>query len=272
MEAFPNFNANAETTLLMDTSKRGPGANLIQKGKDIPVTDTLITYTLNRVTPMDPEDDIQLPFRKTHMISTRNSTHILMSVQSQDSFSNQLDQLRKSIVQGNQLTRLSRYTNTDFQCDKKNLPTDLHKHWNHRETLSTLIIMNTNMSTICMITIQHLMSEHFSDSISNRSARPEKNTLQKKYITRLEGYNNIDQLCDRESLPTDLLESWPDKKPLHNRSRLINHRDKIIPVTYKEFYILSRPLKAMAQWKIQYMPKKSTFFQDHQNSNQLLTI
>ena len=180
-----------------------------------------------------------------------------MSVQPQDSLSNKLDQLRKSTVQGNQLTRLSHHTNTDFQCDKKNLPTDLQKHWNHRETLSTpfivsrtFIMLNTNMNTKCMINIQYLMSEHFSDSISNRSAQPEKNILQKKYITRLKGYNNTDQLCDRESLPTDLPESWPYKEPLHNRSGLINHEDKIVPVTYKEFYILSRPLKAMAQWKI----------------------
>ena len=57
-------------------------------------------------------------------------------------------------------------------------------------------------------------------------------------------------------MPTDLLESWPYQEPLHNRSRLINHGDKIIPVTYKEFYILSRPLKAMAQWKIQYIQKE----------------
>ena len=258
MEAFPHFNVNAETTLQTDTSKKGPGANLIQKRKDIPVTDTFI-----QVTPMDPEDDIQLPFRKTNMNSTHISTCILMRVQPQDSLSNKLDQLRKSTAQGNQLTRLSRYTNTDFQCDKKSLPTDLHKCWNHKETLSTLsivsktyIMMNTTMDTICMITIQHLMSEHFSDSISNRSTQPEKNTLQKKYITRLEGYNNADQLCDRESLLTDLPESWPYKEPLHNRSRLINHGDKIIPVTYKEFYILSRPLKAMAQWKFQHITQK----------------
>ena len=93
MEAFPHFNINAETTLQMDTSKKGPGANLIQKGKDIPVTDTF-----SRVTPMDPEDDIQLPFRKANMITTRNSTrkstristHILMNVQPQDSLSNKL--------------------------------------------------------------------------------------------------------------------------------------------------------------------------------------
>ena len=40
MKTFPHFNMNAETALQMDTSKEGPGANLIQKGKDIPVTDT----------------------------------------------------------------------------------------------------------------------------------------------------------------------------------------------------------------------------------------
>ena len=86
---------NAETTLQMDTSKKGPGANLIQKGKDIPVTDTFIRDTFGRVTPMNPEDDIQLPLRKANMITTRNSTRIstciLMSVQPQDSLSNQLD-------------------------------------------------------------------------------------------------------------------------------------------------------------------------------------
>ena len=91
MEAFTDFNTNAEATLQMDTSKKGPGA------KDIPVTETF-----SQVTPMDhPEDDIQLPFRKANMITTRNSTHILMSVQPQDSLSNKLDQLRKSKVQGN---------------------------------------------------------------------------------------------------------------------------------------------------------------------------
>ena len=171
MEALPDFNTNAEATLQMDTSKEGPGA------KDIPVTETF-----NRVTPMDYlEDDIQLPFRKTNMISTRNptrnQTHTLMSVQPQDSLSSRLDRLRKSTMQGNQLTRFSHYTNTDFQYDKKNLPTGLHQCWNYKETLSTpfvvsrtLIILITNMSTNRMITIQYLMSEHFSDSISNRSA------------------------------------------------------------------------------------------------------
>ena len=250
MKALPYFNANAETTLQMDASKKGPRASLIQKGKDIPVTGTF-----SRVTPMNSEDDIQLPIRKANMITTcisiHISTHTLMSVQPQDSLSNKLDRLRKSTAQGNQLTRLSRYINTESQCDKKSLPTDLHKCWNHRETLSiesrTFVMMNIIMSTICMITTQCLMSEHSSNSISNKLARPRKNTSQKKYITRLEGHNNIDQLCDRENLPTDLLESWPYKESLHNRFGLINYRNCIIQMMYqfmqKEFYILSRPLK-----------------------------
>ena len=100
---------------------------LYKKGKDIPIADAL-----SCVTPMDPEDNIQLPNKAVNMITT----HILMSVQPQDSFSNKLDQLRKSTVQDNQLTRLSRYINTGFPCDKKNLLTDLHEFWPHRETLS----------------------------------------------------------------------------------------------------------------------------------------
>ena len=173
-KALRYFNINAETTLQMDASKKGPGASLIQKGKDIPVTDTFITDTLSQATPMNPGDDIQLPIRTANMITTCVSTCILMSVQPQDSFSNRLNQLRKSTAQGNQPTRLSHYINTEFPCDKKSLPTDLHKCWNHRETLSiksrTFVMMNIIMSTICMITTKYLMSVHSSDSISNRLA------------------------------------------------------------------------------------------------------
>ena len=96
-----------------------------------------------------------------------------------------------------------------------------------------------------MITIQQLMSEHFSDSISNRSAQPEENTAQKRYLTRLLDHHNIDLLCDKESSLTDLPESWSHKELLHNIYGLIN-REQIIPMTYREFHILSRPLKAMA--------------------------
>ena len=106
-------------------------------------------------------------------------------------------------------------------------------------------MMNIIMSTICMITTQYLMSEHSSDSISNRLTRPRENTSQEKHITRLKGYNNTDELCDRESLLTDLPESWSHKELLYNRYRLINHGNKIIQVIHihKEFYILSRPSK-----------------------------
>ena len=101
------------------------------------------------------------------------------------------------------------------------------------------------MNTNCMTTIQHLMSERCYDSISNGSARPEENTAQEKYLTRLPGHNSTDQLCDRESQPTDLSESWPHKELLYNRPKLINRKQQIMPVTYKEPHVLSRPLKTM---------------------------
>ena len=81
---------------------------------------------------MDPENNIQLPIIAVNMITTC----ILMSVHPQDTFSKKLDQLRKSTVQDNQLTRLSHYINTGFPCDKKNLLTDLQEFWNQRDTLS----------------------------------------------------------------------------------------------------------------------------------------
>ena len=72
---------------------------------------------------MNPEDNIQLPIIAVSMITT----HILMSVHPQDTFSKKLDRLRKSTVQDNQLTRLSHYINTEFPYDKKNLPTNLQE-------------------------------------------------------------------------------------------------------------------------------------------------
>ena len=85
MEALPCFNSNIETTPQMETSKKGPGADSIQNGKDT-------TVTSSRVTPMGPVDDIQPPTRKC--ISTIN-------VHSQDSHSSKTDRLKKSKVQGN---------------------------------------------------------------------------------------------------------------------------------------------------------------------------
>ena len=59
-----------------------------------------------------------------------------MSVESQGSFSNKLDQQRKSTVQDEQLTRLKGYISTGFPCDKKILLTDLQEFWPHKEMLS----------------------------------------------------------------------------------------------------------------------------------------
>ena len=81
---------------------------------------------------MDPEDNIQLPIIAVNMITT----WILMSVESQGSFSNKLGWLRKSTMQDEQCTRLKGYINTGFPCDKKNLPTDLHEFCPHKEMLS----------------------------------------------------------------------------------------------------------------------------------------
>ena len=67
---------------------------------------------------------------------------------------------------------------------------------------------------------------------------------------------NIDLLCDKESSLTDLPESWSHKELLHNIYKLINHGNQIIPVTHKEVYLPSRPLKAMAQWRIHYTLKE----------------
>ena len=55
---------------------------MYKKGTDIPVADAL-----SRVTPMDPEDNIQLPIIAVYIITT----WILMSVESQSSFLNKLN-------------------------------------------------------------------------------------------------------------------------------------------------------------------------------------
>ena len=138
MVALPCFNFNAEATPQMETSKKGPGADAVQDGRDT-------TVTSSRATPMDhPMDNIQPPTRKC--IST-------MNVHSQDSHSNKSDRLKKSKVQGNRLTRFSHHSNTDFTCDQKSLPRDLHNYWNNRETLPTNLKMDTNMNTNRMTTI-----------------------------------------------------------------------------------------------------------------------
>ena len=81
---------------------------------------------------MDPEHNIKLPIIAVNLITA----HILLSTHPQDTFSRKLDRLRKSTAQDNQLIRLSRYINTGFPCEKKNLLTDLQEYWNYKDTLS----------------------------------------------------------------------------------------------------------------------------------------
>ena len=98
-----------------------------KQGVDIPVADAL-----SRVTPMDPEDNIKLPIIAVNMITTQ----VLMRTNFQGSFSNKLQFMRESTLQDGQLTWLKGYINTGFPCDKKNLLTDLHEFWLHKEILS----------------------------------------------------------------------------------------------------------------------------------------
>ena len=133
MEALPYFNTSAETTLQMDASKKGLGACLMQNGKVVCYASRALTKTaLSRVTPMDPEDNIELPIIAVNMLTKL----VLMSTFTQDNFSRKLDRIRKSTSQDNQLTRLSRYINTGFPCEKKNLPRDLQDYWNCWDMLS----------------------------------------------------------------------------------------------------------------------------------------
>ena len=89
---------------------------MYKKGKDIPVADALSWFT-----PMDPEDNIQLPIIAANMITS----HILMSTECQGSLSNKLNQLRENTSQDEQLIRLKGYINVGFPNDKINMPTDL---------------------------------------------------------------------------------------------------------------------------------------------------
>ena len=81
---------------------------------------------------MDPEDNIKLSIIAVNMITVQ----VQMSTDCDKSFSNILEHIRKRTAQDEQLTHLKCYINTGFPCDKKNLPTDLHDFWPHKEMLS----------------------------------------------------------------------------------------------------------------------------------------
>ena len=86
-----------------------PFTIVCKKGSQIPVADAL-----SRVTPMDPEENIQLPIIAVNMITT----HVLMCADSQKSFSTNLDRIRKSTQQDEEL-KLSRYITEGFQVTRE---------------------------------------------------------------------------------------------------------------------------------------------------------
>ena len=81
-----------------------------KKGSLIPVADAL-----SRVTPMDPEDNIQLPIIAVNMITT----HVLMCADSLNSFSTILDRIRKSMKQDEEHNWLSCDITEGFLSDEK---------------------------------------------------------------------------------------------------------------------------------------------------------
>ena len=110
--------------LIVRSSPYLPFKVVYKKEVDIPVADAL-----SRITPMDPEDNIKLPIIAVNMITTI----VLMSTDCQGSFANKLQHLRESTLQDEQLTWLKSYINTEFPCDKKNLPTDLQEFSPNKE-------------------------------------------------------------------------------------------------------------------------------------------
>ena len=68
--------------LIVSSFPHLPFKVVYKKGTDIPVADAL-----SHVNPMDPEDNIKLPIIAVNMITT----WIIMSVESQGSFSTKLD-------------------------------------------------------------------------------------------------------------------------------------------------------------------------------------
>ena len=84
--------------------------------------------------------------------------------------------------------------------------------------------------------------------------------MQDNQLTRLSRYINSGFPCDKKNLLTDLHEFWNLREALSIKSGLINYGDKIIKVmcqyVHKQFYILSRPSKAVTQGKFQYTQKE----------------
>ena len=169
-----------------------------KKGVDISVADALST-----VTPMDPEDNIKLPIIAVNMITTQ----VLMSTDFQDNFFNKLQCLRESTLQDEQLTWLKGYINTGFPCDKKNLLTDLHEFWPHKEMLSIksgLITCGTRITVSREIRPEVLQYIHEGHQGKEHCLLRAKNTMFWPKIT-----NDIQQLIEKCMICQEYGKSQP---------------------------------------------------------------
>ena len=92
-------------------------------------------------------------------------------------------------------------------------------------------------------------SVHFQDSLSNKSDRLLKSKVQGNRLTGHSHQFYTDFCCDEKRNDRDLHRKWNDREQLSNTE--LN-----LPVWPSRSY--------------QQHTKKSTFFQDHQNSNRLM--
>ena len=212
-----------------------PFTVVYKKGRDIPVADAL-----SRVTPMDPEDNIKLPIIAVNMITKL----VLTSTFTQDNFSRKLDQIRKSTSQDNQLTRLSRYINTGFPCEKKNLPylpyqpfTVVYKKGRDipvADALSRVTPMDPEdniklpIIAVNMIIKLVLTSTFTQDNFSRKLDRIRKSTSQDNQLTRLSHYINTGFPCEKKNLPRDLQDYWNCRDTLSIENGLITCGFRII--------------------------------------------
>ena len=95
--------------LIVSSFPHEPFTVVYKKGSLIPVADAL-----SRVTPIDPEDNIQLAIIAVNIITH----HVLKCTQK--SFSTTFDRTRKSTKQNKQLNHFSHYITEGFPCEKCN--------------------------------------------------------------------------------------------------------------------------------------------------------
>ena len=144
------------------------------------------------------------------------------------------------------------------------------------------------MDDIQLPTRKCISSVHFQDSLSNKFNRLLKSQVQGNRLTGHSHQFDTGFCCDEKRNDRDLHRDWNDREQLSNTTlNTTSMAIQVIPATHKEVhllsgpselqpsdasevYLLTRPLKTMAH-RYRHTEKKPTFFQDHQNSNCLMT-